>query len=67
MKKTKKRAMDIVTTSATLGLGAQVVTQAGGNAAGLQTMSRYMPTMGSMAGASGALGMLGQIGKKRRK
>ncbi len=52
-----------------LGVGADVAVKAGGNPAGLTTMSSFMPAMGSAMGAGLVVGQLKKLSKssKRKK
>ena len=59
--------MELVKTSVVLGTGASVVTQAGGNAAGVGKFASYMPTVGSVLGAGTAISLLKGIKVKKRK
>lgn len=68
-KKYKKRAITLIGTGIIAGVGARAVTQAGGNAGGINAFSGMMPTVGTAMGAGMALDSLQSLGykKKRRK
>lgn len=65
MKKYRKAATSMLKGSLITGVGASVVTQSGGNAAGLNSMASMAPMMGTAAGSGSALGMLKKLGKGR--
>jgi hypothetical protein len=66
-KRITKGAINLTGTSMVLGAGSQVVGSMGGNTAGLNAFSGYLPVMGNVMGAGYTLGMVKQIGKTRTK
>ena len=67
LKKARKASVELIKTSTILGVGAGVVTQAGGDAAGVGKFASYMPTIGSVLGAGTALDLLKEVKVKKRK
>ena len=69
MKKKKiiNDAMGFTKTGIILGVGADAVTKAGGNAAGINALGSYMPAMGSIMGGGHTLNMLGDLIPKKKK
>lgn len=67
MKKYNKAALDMVKAGIVTGVGASAVTAAGGNAAGLATMSSYYPMMGSAVGAGMALSAVKGLTPRKRR
>ena len=59
-----KDAVDIGTTSLGIGVMSGVVSGAGGNAAPLQTISSFMPSIGAAAGGKALLKKVKKIGGK---
>ena len=55
MKKLRKDTMDMVMTGTTMGVGAKVISGAGGDASSISGMSAYMPVMGTVSGASATM------------
>ena len=68
MKKLQKDTMDMVMTGATMGIGAKVVTGAGGDASGISAMSSQMGTVGMIAGSGAVMrGAQSMLPKDMRK
>jgi hypothetical protein len=61
MKKLYKDSLEMTKSGIVLGTGASVVQQAGGSAAGLQTLGNYMPTVASVKGAGLTLRMVKKL------
>lgn len=67
MKKYGKDSVSIVKTGVILGVGAGVVTSAGGNAGGVGAMAGMMPVVGSVTGGGMVLGALSELSPKKKK
>lgn len=67
MKKLQKDTRDMVLTGVTMGVGARVITGAGGDASGISAMSSQMSTMGMVSGAGATMRMTKQLMPKGSK
>ena len=67
MKKIKKDIKGLIGAGLGLGIGSAAVGKIGGNTAGLETASGFMPTISGAAMAGHSMRMLGNIPHKKRK
>lgn len=66
-KRYAKSAIGLGVASVGLGVGSSVIEGAGGSAAPLATMGKYMPTMGKVMGGSILINELGNLSKTTTK